>query len=169
MLRCIGAIMVVGAAGGFGLTKALQYAKQVRLLKDFIAAVEILNCELNYTMLPLSKLFQTTSERLSGSCSHFFAALSSQIECGTPRMRAAQTAMNETRGLTLPNDATMAILELCGGLGRYDMDGENRMLRLTGQRLKSALERTESEKKPLAKSYASLGFCSGIALIILML
>lgn len=169
MLRCLGAILVVGAAGGFGLMKGLQYSKQVRLLREFIAAVEILNCELNYTMLPLAKLYQVTSNRVNGACRQFFATLSKEIERGTPRARAAQTAFHETRGLQLPNDATMAVLELCGSLGRLDMDGENRMLRLTGQRLKSALERTEAEKKPLAKSYASLGFCTGLALMILML
>ena len=149
--------------------KGLQFTKRVRLLREFIHAVEILNCELNYTMLPLAKLYQTTAERVSGACGRFFATMSKQIELGTPRARAAQTAFSETHGLSLPNDATMAVLELCGSLGRLDMDGENRMLRLTGQRLRSALERTEAEKKPLAKSYASLGFCTGLALMILML
>ena len=63
----------------------------------------------------------------------------------------------------------MSLLELCSTLGRYDMEGENRMLQLSGQRLKAALERAEREKRPLAKSYASLGVCTGVALVILML
>lgn len=33
----------------------------------------------------------------------------------------------------------MAVLELCSALGRYDLDGENRMLDLTASRLQAAL------------------------------
>jgi len=54
-------------------------------------------------------------------------------------------------------------------LGRYDLDGENRVLQLTGQRLRAAQERFEKEKRPMAKSYAVLGMTTGIALVILFL
>ena len=81
---------------------------------------------------------------------------------------ATQKAMEETTRLQIPNDARMALLELCGTLGRYDLDGENRMLQLSGQRINAALERCEAEKKPMARSCAALGISAGIALVILM-
>ena len=76
-------------------------------------------------------------------------------------------AMEAARGLQLPQDAVMAVLELCSALGRYDLDGENRMLDLTAKRLQAALDRCEAEKRPRAKCYAALGFCTGLALLIL--
>lgn len=169
MLRMLGAVLVLSGAGSFGIAKTMQYYRQVRQLRDFIGAVEIIKCELNYTMLPLPKLFRVTSQRIDGVCGRFFANLAENLEKGTPRKRAAENAIADTRGLSLPNDALMAILELCATLGRYDLHGENRVLQLSGQRLKSALERTELQKQPLAKSYVALGFCLGVALVILML
>ena len=62
----------------------------------------------------------------------------------------------------------MTLLELFSGLGRYELSGENRLIQLSQHRLKAALERCEREKKPLAKGYAALGICTGIALVILM-
>jgi len=61
----------------------------------------------------------------------------------------------------------MAVLELCSALGRYDLDGENRMLDLSAKRLQAALARCEAEKRPRAKCYAALGLCTGLALLIL--
>ena len=61
----------------------------------------------------------------------------------------------------------LAVLELCSALGRYDLDGENRMLDLTASRLQAALARCEAEKRPRAKCYAALGLCTGLALLIL--
>ena len=61
----------------------------------------------------------------------------------------------------------LAVLELCSALGRYDLDGENRMLDLTAKRLQAALARCEAEKRPRAKCYAALGLCTGLALLIL--
>lgn len=169
MIRMIGAALVLGGAGGVGIGKGLQFYRQLRQLRDFVAAVEILKCELNYSLMPLPKLYRVAGRRTQGACSRFFHNLATRLEQGTPRSRAVEHALADTGGLCLPKDAMMSLLELCSALGRYDMDGENRMLQLSGQRLKTALERTEREKRPLAKSYASLGLCTGVALVILML
>ena len=169
MLRVIGAVLVLAGAGGMGLGKGLQFHRQLRQLRDFVGAVEILKCELNYSLMPLPKLYRVAGRRTQGACSRFFHTLATHLEQGVPRSRAVEQALTETHGLYLPQDALLSVLELCSTLGRYDMDGENRMLQLSGQRLKAALERTEREKRPLAKSYASLGFCTGVALVILML
>ena len=169
MLRIIGAALVLTGAGALGLGKGLQFYRQLRQLRDFVGAVEILKCELNYTLMPLPKLYRAVGRRTQGVCSRFFNALATELEQGTPRNKAAEYVLSETHGLCLPQDALMSLLELCSTLGRYDMEGENRMLQLSGQRLKAALERAEREKRPLAKSYASLGVCTGVALVILML
>lgn len=168
MLKLIGAILVIGGAGGFGISKGCRFLRQMRQLREFAAALEILKCELNYTLLPLGKLCEVTAQRSRGVCAQFFLNFSSLLESGTPRGRAASRAMDETRGLCLPSDAKLALLELCGALGRYDLDGENRLLQLTMHRLNAALERTETEKKPLVRSYAALGISVGVALTILM-
>lgn len=167
MLKIVGAVLILSGAGGFGIAKALSFYKQIRQLRAISDALELLKCELNYTLLPLPKLCEMTAKRTSGAAADFLRRYAAKLDGGRPRGRAAAEAMEEAK-LCLPNDAKMALLELFGVLGRFDLDGENRVLQLTQHRLKAALERTEREKKPLAKGYAALGLCTGAALVILM-
>ncbi len=169
MIKLVGAILIVGAAGGVGFGKAFRIHRQIQQLGQMLAAIEILKCELNYTLRPFPQLCIHAAQRTNGAVAAFLQAFAERLEKGMPRAKAATVTMEETRALILPNDAKMAVLELCSTLGRYDIDGENRLLQLTGQRLRSALERFEREKKPLVKSYAVLGVTAGIALVILFL
>ena len=105
--------------------------------------------------------------RLAGPPAAFFRCFAAQLREPVSRDRAAAAALEAARGLQLPQDAVMAVLELCSALGRYDLDGENRMLDLTAKRLQAALARCEAEKRPRAKCYAALGLCTGLALLIL--
>ena len=167
MIKFIGAILIVGTAGGFGLSKASQFYRQMGQLRTMLAAIEILKCELNYTLRPIPNLCRQVCKRTSGAVSDFFHRYAENLDKDIPRGRAAAKAMDACKRLILPNDAKMAVLELCASIGRYDLDGENRILQMSGHRLRSAIERFEKEKRPLAKSYAVLGFTTGIALVIL--
>lgn len=169
MIKIVGALLIVGGAGGFGIAKAMQLYRRLRQLHDLLGAVEIIKCELNYTMRPLAQLAERTAERSRGAIAAFLKQYAANLDKGLPRARSAADALDGTKGLCLPNDAQMAILELLSTVGRYDLDGENRLLQLTGQRLRAAIERFESEKRPVAKSYAILGVTTGIALVILFL
>lgn len=167
MIKIIGAVLIVGAAGGFGIGKALQFYRQMNQLSQMLAAIEILKCELNYTLRPLASLCRQVAKRTDGAVRDFFECYAKNLDKELPRASAAARAMNETKRLILPNDAKMAVLELCSTIGRYDLDGENRLLQVSGHRLRAAIDRFEKEKKPIAKSYAVLGFSTGIALVIL--
>ena len=167
MIKVIGAILIVGAAGWFGVGKAIQFHRQLHQLRQMLAAIEILKCELNYTLRPLPGLCRQVAKRSDGAVADFFDRYAQNLEKELPRAKAAAKAMDETKALILPNDAKMAILELCSTVGRYDLDGENRILQMTGHRMRAAIERFEKEKRPLAKSYAVLGFTTGVALVIL--
>ncbi len=168
MIRWVGALLVLIGAGSFGGSRAVQYYRRARQLRELKSAVEMIRCEINYTLLPLPQLYSGVADRLTGATAQFFRELGRLLEVGTPRQRAAQKAMEAVPALLLPNDARMTLLELCGTLGRYDLDGENRMLSLSGQRIGAALERCEAEKKPMARSCAAVAVSAGIALVILM-
>lgn len=168
MIRWIGALLVLIGAGSFGGSRAAQYYRRARQLRELKSAVEMIRCEINYTLLPLAQLYCGVADRLTGPTAQFFRKIGRLLEAGTPRQRAAQKAMEAVPALLLPNDARLALLELCGTLGRYDLEGENRMLSLSGQRIAAALERCEAEKKPMARSCAAVAASAGIALVILM-
>ena len=53
MIRTIGACLILGVSGGFGLAKSIGFRRQSRQLRQLITLLELLRCELNYTLLPL--------------------------------------------------------------------------------------------------------------------
>ena len=161
----IGIVLVVGGSSGYGIARTVQLYRQLRQLRELLAALELLKCELNYTLLPLPELCAVTAGRSHGAVQRFFTLLGQNLTRG--RRRAAQEALEQS-GLALPNDAAMALLELCESLGRFDLDSGNRLLELTQERMRATLTRTEAEKRPLAKSYAVLGMAAGAALVILV-
>lgn len=165
MLKIIGIALVLCGSAGFGIGKATQFYRQMRQLREFYNALEILKCEMNYSLAELPKLCRLTAKRSERTPARFLLNYAEALETGLPRTKAAQRGMEN---LNLPADAQMTLLELFGSLGRYELAGENRLIQLSQHRLKAALERCEQEKKPLAKGYAALGICTGIALVILM-
>ena len=167
MIRLIGAVMIILGAGGFGIAKTAQFYRQQRQLRSYLYMLELLKCELTYTLFPLPKLCRITAERSERLCADFLKRYADFLDSGASRTAAAREAFSEGNCF-LPPDASMAILELFGTLGRYDLEGEENLLRLTQQRLKAALERGETEKRPMAKGYALLGLCTGAALAILL-
>ncbi|MBQ6431627.1 MAG: stage III sporulation protein AB [Oscillospiraceae bacterium] len=167
MIRWIGAAMIVFGAGSFGIAKTAQFYRQQRQLRSFLNMLELLKCELNYTLFPLPKLCRITAERSDRICASFLNDYAAMLDGGACRSTAAREAFAKLNS-ALPPDAAMAILELFGSLGRYDIDGEDNLLRLTQHRLKTALERGETEKRPMAKGYALLGLCTGAAIAILL-
>lgn len=167
MIRLIGAAMIILGAGSFGIAKTAQFYRQQRQLRSYLHMLEILKCELTYTLFPLPKLCRITAERSERLCADFLKRYADRLDSGVSRSAAAAEAFSESKCF-LPPDASMAILELFGTLGRYDLDGEENLLHLTQQRLKTALERGETEKRPMAKGYALLGVCTGAALAILL-
>lgn len=169
MLKIIGSLLIVLGAGGFGIRKATQFYRQMRQIKELSRALELLKCEMNYTLLPVKELCEITSRRVGGTAGTLLKHYANYLEMDYTRAKAIQAAMETTNGLCISNDIQMALLELFGNLGRYDLDGENRLLAMTQNRLSNTLAQCESEKKPLAKGYAVLGICTGIALAIVLI
>lgn len=167
MIRLVGAVMIVLGAGSFGIAKAAQFYRRQRLLRSFLAALEILKCEIRYTLFPLPKLCRLTAERCERTSAEYLRKYAELLENGESRSTAARKAMEATNCAFTPS-AGMAILELFSALGRYDLAGEENLLQLTRQRLQAELERGEREKRPMAKGYALLGLCTGAAIAILL-
>lgn len=168
MMKLIGVSLILLGSGGFGISKAARFYRQIRQMNAFYRALEMLKCELNYTLLPLAELCRVTAERTEKTCAVFLNEYAAQIDLGKPRRHCAELAFAKPRGLCLPNSAQKALMELFCSLGRYDLDGENRLIQMTQLQLQDELRILQEEKKPMVKGYAALAFCTGAALAILL-
>lgn len=75
MIRWVGALLVLIGAGSFGGSRAVQYYRRARQLRELKSAVEMIRCEINYTLLPLSQLYSGVADRLTGATAQFFREL----------------------------------------------------------------------------------------------
>ena len=169
MLRIVGGILILSGATALGYTKTRQYYTHVSQLREFRRGMELVRCQMNYTLYSIPKLLSIVGSRLKGPPGAYFIHLSEAITRGTPRHRAHEEALRTTRGLSLPRDGLLSLIEWSGSLGQFDPEGENRMMLLSIQRMERALTAYEEDKKQMVKSYTILGACAGIAMIILML
>ena len=122
MLRLLGGALVLLASGSFGITAGVRYYRAARHLQAFCRAVELLRCEINYSLQPLPEVCTVVADRLTGPPAAFFRCFAAQLREPVSRDRAAAAALEAARGLQLPQDAVMAVLELC----------KDRRLRLAG-------------------------------------
>ena len=169
LLRVLGSILVILGATGAGLVKTRQYYHCLSLLKELERGMELVRCQMNYTLYPIPKLLKMTGSQLQGPARTYFIHLGQAMEDGIPRNRAYKEALSQTGDLPLPNDGLMALIEWSETLGSFDPEGENSMMKASIHRLCQAYTHFREDKKAMVKSYTLLGASAGISLIILML
>ncbi len=169
LLRIIGGVLVILGATGAGLVKSRQYYRCLALLKELERGMELVRCQMNYTLYPIPKLLQMTGAQLRGPASTYFNLLGKAIEDGIPRSRAYKEVLSQIGDLSLPNDGLMALIEWSESLGSFDPEGENSLMKVSIGRLCQARTHFEEDKKAMVKNYTLLGVSAGISLIILML
>ena len=165
----IGGVLVLSGAVGIGYGKTRQYYHQLHQLGELRRGMELVSCQMNYTLLSIPKLLTIIGQQLKPPASTYFQYLGEGISNGLPRQKAYEAAIQRTKGLSLPNDGLMALIEWSSTLGQFDPEGENRMMQLSINRMEQALQAYREEKKQVVKSYTLLGACVGLALIILLL
>lgn len=169
MLRIVGGILILSGATALGYTKTRQYYTHISQLREFQRGMELVRCQMNYTLYSIPKLLHMVGKQLKGPTSAYFINLSEAISHGIPRHRAHEEALRTTKGLCLPQDGLLSLIEWSTTLGQFDPDGENRMMLLSIRRMERALTTYEEDKKHMVRSYTLLGACAGIAMVILML
>ena len=72
MLRVLGGALVLLASGSFGITAGVRYYRAARHLQAFCRAIELLRCEINYSLQPLPEVCALVADRLAGPPAAFF-------------------------------------------------------------------------------------------------
>lgn len=171
MIRLLGAILVTvgGAASGLGL--AWQVKRTQRQLGGLITAVEQLQNELQFRLLPVGQLFAVLGRTAEGEVGRLFqlAADKMAADPALAALQAVQRAMDELPALSLGQEGRQTLLELASSLGRYDLEGQCRAIALAQRRLTMQYDRLCAEKSGRCRSYGVLGVCTGLALAIILI
>ena len=167
--KLIGAMLIVSVCGGTGIAMACGYRSKERLLLQLIQALGAMHSELQCRLTPLPQLLCLAAEQTGGVLERIFRQAAGEME----RQAAADAGgclLLALKGESdLPAGIREKLLLLGKGLGRYDLQGQLSALDAVSQLCKRDLEGLQFNRDARLRSYTTLGFCGGVALVILFI
>lgn len=167
--KCVGAILVIAGCGGAGFSIAAAHRKEERTLRQLIAALDYMECELLYRLTPLPDLCRQAGQESKGTVGDVFLKLSMELENQfSPDVSSCMNAALSC-GKPLPIH-TMELFQLLGkSLGRFDLDGQLKGLEAVRESARKKLDQMLHNRDVRLRGYQTLGFCAGAALVILLI
>lgn len=170
MLKTAALILIAASACtvGFGFAGTVQ--AQCRQLEDLSDALLYMKNEMTYRMTPLCDIFEALSCREPGAVGALFASAAQalQSDCMTDAYGALNEAVASVKGLVLSAHAKRTVLNLAASLGKFDIDGQERVLALAQEQLASELISLRANASKRAASYRTIGICAGLAAAVIL-
>ena len=168
-LKWMGAIFVVLGCGGVGLALRAEHCRQEKQLRQLIAALDYMQCELQYRLTPLPELCRMTGAQVNGSLGQLFIQLARELESrlNPDVYHCINAVLDKGQGLS---EGTCGILRTLGrSLGRFHLEGQLMGLENTRHQCRDDLEALTANREVRLRSYQTLSLCAGAALAILFL
>ncbi|MDI6709685.1 MAG: stage III sporulation protein AB [Thermoanaerobacterales bacterium] len=171
MLKAVGALCVIAAAGSYGVVVARDYARRPRELREARAALSMLETEIAYGATPLPEALETVGRRCDGALARFFtgAAEALAVRDGTTAGEAWEHSLARYSAHAPLRPEDLAALGSLGAvLGNSDREDQTRHLRLAGERLKILAARADDEARRNVRLWRYLGFLAGAAVALVI-
>lgn len=167
LIRLVGALLLLGGCGGFGLTMVGHYRREIAMLRQLISLLQEMEWELKYRLTPLPELCGICAAGSGGQLRELFLSLRKDLESGM--FAEVSGCMNaHLQSMAFPGRCESCLKELGSSLGRYDLEGQLQGIRAVRCRCRSCLEEMESHRPERLRSYQTLALCAGAALVILL-
>ncbi|MCM3715253.1 stage III sporulation protein SpoIIIAB [Halalkalibacter oceani] len=170
-MKLLGAIFILLATTSIGFEYAKRLSERPRQLRQLRVAIQSLEAEMMYGLTPLAEASRHIAEQLPKPLSLFFMSFSERLShYEQTAFDAWKESVDETWQRTSLLDSEREIMLQFGTtLGQHDRDQQQKQIKLT----LAHLEREELEAKDRQTRYErmikSLGFLSGLLIVVLML
>jgi stage III sporulation protein AB len=171
MVKVIGAIIILIAATWTGFEASRNFSERPRQLRQLKSALQSLEAEIMYGHTPLHEAARRLSAQLPRPLSFFFEGFAKRLtDTETTVKDAWEASLKEVWKQTAFKQGEYEIMKQFGEtLGRHDRFSQQKQIMLT----LSHLEREEADaidrQAKYEKMVKSLGFLSGLLLIILLI
>lgn len=166
-VKLLGAFLIFAACGGMGLSLAGAHRQKERQLQQLISAARFMACELEYRQTPLPQLMQLCADETSGGISRVFSLLAHELERQLAPDAACCMSSAVAQVPKLPAVVQEKFLLLGRTLGRFDLRGQLTGLEAVAQLCQRDLDGLLLNRDARLRSYMTLGFCAGVALVII--
>lgn len=168
-MQILGKSLLLLGIALLGFRHAAGLRRRVACLRDFLRALERLERELSFALLPVDALLERSKLGSKGDCMRFFSLCEAHFSVRSEECLEEIWEESLYRAkLPLGDEDLLLLREIGAVLGRYD--GENQRLafgRIHG-RLEEQLHDADEEAKRMGKVYCVLGVCIGLFLAILL-
>lgn len=165
--KILGAVLVLGSCGGFGIWLGRGYVRQERMLQQLLMVLRLLQWELKYRLTALPELARLASRECNGQLSRVFADFARELDWHTEPDAAGCIHAAIRRSRDLPPQVKRLLRRLGSSLGRFDLEAQLEGLEAAAEECRQRLRELNEGRKERLKSYQTLGLCAGAALVIL--
>ena len=166
-LKLIGALLVIASCGGCGFMMAAHHKSKIRQLQGLIAALNHMECELQYRCTPLPQLCRQAGEQGNGKVRKIFQLVAEELE--------SQIAPDAERCMACALDRLSDVdptiythfMQLGRTMGKFDITGQLKALEAVRDAITTDLDGLLKNKDQRLRSYQTLGLCAGAAVAIL--
>lgn len=168
-LKGIGAAFVIFSCGGFGFYLAAQRKNEEWLLRQLLAALDYMECELQYRLTPLPDLCRQAAFQTGGALRKVLIRLAEELESQiSPDVKGCMAAAL-AGSPPLPGKVRENLERLGNMLGRFDLEGQLKGLESLRQHCREDWKRSAMDRDVHLRNYQTLGLCAGAALAILLI
>ncbi|TWI55960.1 stage III sporulation protein SpoIIIAB [Halalkalibacter nanhaiisediminis] len=170
-MKLIGAVIIILATTWVGFEWAKRLSERPRQLRQLKVAIQSLEAEMMYGLTPLAEASNHISKQLPKPISFLFAQFSDRL---LNKQETAYEAWEESirevwQHTSLLDSEREVMMQFGSTLGQHDREQQQKQIKLT----LAHLEREEQEAKDRQNRYErmikSLGFLTGLLIVILML
>jgi stage III sporulation protein AB len=170
MIKLIGAIFIIVATTWTGFEAARHLSERPRQLRALRSALQSLEAEIMYGHTPLHEAARRLAAQLPSPLSAFFEAFARKLtDTETTVKEAWETSLKEVWRSTALKQGEFEIMKQFGEtLGRHDRYSQQKHIMLTLTHLEREEADAVDKQAKYEKMVKSLGFLSGLLLIIIL-
>ncbi len=167
----IGAILIIIATTWVGFEFARRLSERPRQLRQLKVALQSLESEIMYGLTPLAEASSHIAKQLPKPISYFFTFFSERLQRGEESVQKAwEESLRETWYLTALGNGELEVMSQFGAtLGQHNLEHQQKQIRLTLNHLEREEGDAIESKNRYEKMLKSLGFLTGLLIVILML
>ncbi|WP_078577012.1 stage III sporulation protein SpoIIIAB [Salipaludibacillus agaradhaerens] len=167
----LGAAIIILTSTGVGWELSKRLERRTTLLRHMKVALETLDTEVTFAMIPLWEAFEQIAKQLPAPAKDFLNGVSTRLKDNEESTQQAwEEELNYWKTDVDLDAKDIDILKQFGQtLGRQDIEGQRKQIQLTQAYLETMEQTALETQKKYESMYRSLGLLGGLLLVIMLL
>ncbi|MFY4776268.1 stage III sporulation protein SpoIIIAB [Metabacillus sp. RGM 3146] len=171
MIKLIGAVLIIAASTFTGFEFARRFSDRTKLLRQLKSALQSLEAEIMFSHKPLAAAAYDIGKQIPKPLSLFFEKFSERLSKGHTSVKAAwDSSLDDLASFSSIKKGELQVLKQFGEtLGKHDLISQQKHIRLALTHLEREESDAEDRQARYEKMIKSLGFLSGLLIVILLM